>query len=492
MHAPLVTARPHPNPPPKREGVRQEASTTPSPSGGGPGWGPDVRTYTVWFIAALLCTAAHAERYAVLVGVSALAYQPRNLWLDGPRYDVAAVQATLTNQGITPANTTVLADGIAGAAAPTQTAILAALDALTPRLRVGDSVLLYWSGHGVRSLAPLKASQEPDGLDEYLLARDAQVERRTGRLQGAVRDAALGARIDAWQAQGAQVFAVFDTCHAASSTRDAEPAGLRWRGLAVDQLHSGNPRHEAPERLPPPRTRPAYVAFYASESHQRTPEWKGAGLFTQAVLAAWTPATTNYRTLARATLQQYQRLATTLPIARSTWPSPLFEGDLDAPLWGRGAAQAATVRAHYSASLPDGVRTQLTLQRPGQTPQQVAVADTDLGRLPTGTLLTLAVDNTSGASLDMALVYQAGGDAARSLYPALAGDSNRLEAGTPGAPVHWQQGFTLTHDGAVGESLVLTLAPALPRSLPRYFGASDSAAPAAWQAHIRWQVAPGN
>jgi hypothetical protein len=137
------------------------------------------------------------------------------------------------------------------------------------------------------------------------------------------------------------------------------------------------------------------------------------------------------------------------------------------------------------------VHPQLTLQRPGQPPQQLAVADADLGRLPAGTLLTLAVDNTSGASLDMALVHQAHGGAARSLYPALAGDSNRLEAGTPSAPAHWQQGFTLTDDGTATESLVLTLAPALPRSLPRRFGLDDSAAPAAWQAHLRWQVVPG-
>jgi hypothetical protein len=445
----------------------------------------------LWTIAVLLCPAAHAERYAVLVGVSELAFQPRTLWLNGPRRDVAAVQATLAAQGISPAHTTVLADGVPGALLPTQAAILAALDGLTPRLQAGDSVLLYWSGHGMRNLAPPKASQEPDGLDEYLLARDAQVEHRTGRLHGAVRDAALGARIDAWQARGAQVFVVFDTCHAASSTRDAAPAGLRWRGLAIDQLRSGNPRTGMAEPLPAPRARPAYVAFYASESHQRTPEWKGAGLFTQALLAAWSPATAGYRTLAAATLQQYQRLAATLPIAHSAWPSPQFEGDLDAPLWGRSPAQARTAAAPpHTRPLPSGVSTQLTVQRPGQPVQKLA-ASADLGLLPAGTLLTLAVDNTSGASLDMALVYQATGQAARSLYPALAGDSNRLEAGTPSAPARWQQGFTLTDDGAVGEALVLMLAAALPRSLPRRFGVGDSATPAAWQAHIRWQVESG-
>ncbi|WP_295955727.1 caspase family protein [Rhodoferax sp.] len=446
--------------------------------------------------AALLCTAAHAERFAILVGVSQLAVQPRTLWLDGPRHDVAAVQTSLAAQGISRAHTTVLADGVPGATPPTQAAILAALDGLTPRLQAGDSVLLYWSGHGVRSPAPPKASQEPDGLDEYLLARDAQRDRRTGRLQGAVHDAALGARIDAWQARGAQVFVVFDTCHAASSTRDAAATGLRWRGLEISQLRSGSPRTEPAERLPAPQARPAYAAFYASESHQRTPEWKGAGLFTQALLAAWAPfAATNtpsYRTLATATLQQYQRLAAALPIARSAWPSPLFEGDLDAPLWGRSPPHTAdsTVSSH-SGPLPSGVRPSLTLQRPGQAAQPLAVNDVELGRLPAGTQLTLAVDNTSGASLDMALLYQAAGQPARSLYPALAGDSNRLEAGTPSAPVHWQQSFTLTDDGTVGETLLLALAPALPRSLPRRFGAGDSAAPTAWQTHIRWQVEPG-
>ncbi len=444
-------------------------------------------------LAALLCASAHAERYAVLVGVSQLALQPRALWLDGPRHDVAAVQTTLAAQGIPPAHTTVLADGVPGATPPTQAAILAALDGLTPRLRAGDSVLLYWSGHGVRSPAPPKASQEPDGLDEYLLARDAQIDRRTGQLVGAVHDAALGARIDAWQARGAQVFAVFDTCHAASSTRDAPPSGLRWRGLQTQQLRSGSPRTEVAETLPAPQPRPAYTAFYASESHQRTPEWKGAGLFTQALLHAWKSADTpSYRSLATATLQQYQQLAATLPIARSAWPSPLFEGDLDAPLWGRSPHRTAdSALPNPSASLPSGVRVQLSVQRPGQAPQIVPVADSDLGRLPSGTLLTVAVDNSSGASLDMALVYRATGNPARSLYPALAGDSNRLDAGTTNAPVHWQQGFNLTADGAVGETLVLTLAPALPRSLPRRFGLGDNAEPAAWQAQIRWQMEPG-
>ena len=272
-------------------------------------------------VGTLACTTAYAERYAVLVGVSELVHQPRSLWLDGPRHDVAAVQASLAAQGITASHTTVLADGIPGATLPTQAAILQALDTLTPRLVAGDSVLLYWSGHGVRNPAPPKASQEPDGLDEYLLARDAQVHQRTGALRGAVRDAALGARIDAWQARGAQVFAVFDTCHAASSTRDAPPPGLRWRGLQMPQLRSGTspsaPVDRLAEELPSPQPRPAAVAFYASESHQRTPEWKGAGLFTQALLAAWTPNIPSYRALASTALQHYQRLAATLPMARS-------------------------------------------------------------------------------------------------------------------------------------------------------------------------------
>ena len=441
-----------------------------------------------------VCTTAHAERYAVLVGVSQLLHQPRSLWLDGPHNDVAAVKATLAAQGISAARTTVLADGVEGATLPTQAAILQALDALTPRLTEGDSVLLYWSGHGVRHRATPKTSQEPDGLDEYLLARDAQVHQRTGDLRGAVRDAALGARIDAWQARGAQVFAVFDTCHAASSTRDAAPAGLRWRGLSISQLRGGTPVPGLADDLPAPRPRPNTVAFYASESHQRTPEWKGAGLFTQALLAAWTPTTPSYRTLATSTLQHYQRLAATLPIARSVWPSPLFEGDLDAPLWGRssGTTLQKPAAMRPGAPLAAGVRARVTLQVPGQAPREFAMADADLGALPAGTQLTVAIDNSSGRSLDMALTHHVDAGPARVLYPVLAGDSNRLDAGQPGAPAHWQQRFTLTGDGAGPESLRLSLAPASPQSLPRPPGLDDAAGPAPWRARISWRISSQN
>lgn len=454
-------------------------------------------------LALLACATAHAERYAVLVGVSQLVHQPRSLWLDGPRNDVAALQALLINRGIRADHTTVLADGVAGATSPTQAAILAALDTLTPRLLPGDSVLLYWSGHGVRSPAPPKPHQEPDGLDEYLLARDAAVERRNGIavLRGAVRDAALGARVDAWQVRGAQVFAVLDTCHAASGTRASAPAGLRWRGLTQRQLVDARSpaslarRTEVEAILPQPQPRPRYVAFYASESHQRTPEWKNAGLFTQALLAAWTPDTPSYRALAASTLQHYRQLATSLPIARSNWPSPLFEGDLDAPLWGRGTLNTAdtgpsgSAQPEVSAPLPNGVRIDISLQRPGQPAQPiVAVQSTDLGSLSSGTLLTLTVENTSGASLDMRLAYQPRIGPTRVLYPAELGDTNRLEAGTAAEPARWRQRFAVTDDGASGpESLLLTLAPAPPQSLPRTLTPGSDQGPAPWRARISWR-----
>lgn len=459
------------------------------------------RTLCAALACLVLVATAHAERYAVLVGVSQLTYQPRSLWLDGPQHDVQALQATLPAQGIRADHTTVLADGVTGATPPTQAAILNALDALTPRLRSGDSVLLYWSGHGVRSPAPPKLRQEPDGQDEYLLARDAQLERRSGTpvLRGAVHDAALGARIDAWQTRGAQVFAVFDSCHAASSTRDMAPTGLRWRGLELRQLAPApgrpNINIDPDGSMPAPQPRPTFVAFYASESHQRTPEWKGAGLFTQALLAAWTAGQPSYRSLAASTLQQYQQLAARLPIARSTWPSPLFEGDLDAPLWGHSPPRSADERLPGAAELsapaplPAGVRAGITLQRPGQATQRInAQGNNDLGRLPAGSLLTLVVENTSGTSLDMAVTYLPRQGASRVLYPAQAGDTNRLEAGTPAAPARWQQAFALTDDGAKGqESLQLTLAPALPQSLPRTFSAGEESGPAPWWARITWR-----
>ena len=297
---------------------------------------------------------SRGTRHAVLVGVSALQFQPPDLWLQGPAHDVQALRALLPGLGVAPARTRVLADGLgprAQAAPPTRAALLQALDALTTELVAGDEVLLYWSGHGVRSTpAAPSAPAGPDGLSTWLLARDA-ARAPAGSpwpLGGALASAEVGARLDAWLAQGAQVCVVFDTCYAGGSTRaGGDPAqGLRWRGLRTEDLavHAGAPR---PATLPAAvRLRETdCVTLLACGSLQRTPEWRSPqgpvrGLFSAALCdaLAQSRAGWDHAALARATQARHAQLAASLKLPRSAWPVPQFSGALGRPLWLAPAA----------------------------------------------------------------------------------------------------------------------------------------------------------
>lgn len=294
-------------------------------------------------------SAPGPRRHALLVGVSALKLQPAALWLQGPAHDVQALRALLPGLGVAPSRTRVLADGLGPqvpAVPPTRAALLQALDALTAELAAGDEVLLYWSGHGVRSApAAPSAPAGPDGLSTWLLAQDA-ARAPAGSpwpLAGALASAEVGSRIDAWLARGAQVCVVFDTCYAGGSTRaGGDPAeGLRWRGLRTEDLAS----HAS--ALPPalPTAGPTLrdtdcVALLACDSLQRTPEWRSPqgpvrGLFSAALCdaLAQSRAGWDHAALVRATQARHAQLAASLKLPRSAWPVPQFSGALGRPLW---------------------------------------------------------------------------------------------------------------------------------------------------------------
>ena len=466
-----------------------------------------------WAGPARAAAGGPAVRHALLIGVSALALQPRATWLRGPQEDVAALRRVLPGHGFAPQCIQVLADGVPDTLAPlpTRAVLLAALDGMAARLAPGDTVLLYWSGHGVRVAGPAKDMAEPDGRLACLLAHDAARVADAGAwpLQGAVADAEVGARIDAWLALGAHVLAVFDTCHAASATRAAQP-GVAWRGLQVADLAPPGRAGAAqagparlPERLPAPRPRPeGYVGLFACGELQRTPEWRGRdgtvrGLFTAALCAALAPgsvpagreALPDYAALARRVLAGCADRAQAAGLPRSAWPSPRFEGSLQAPLWTRAAVPVLQLAAaaHAAAPLPPGVRVRMgcaPAERSAQAPDWLdwgAQPEQSLGPLAAGTTLTLQVENACGGALDVLLVHRTAAGGTAVLHPPLAGDSPRLDAGWPAAPARLVRRFVLRGPETAPESLVLQIAPASPQSLPR---AIDPAPAAAWQARL--------
>jgi hypothetical protein len=354
-------ACPHPSLPPKREGASQQQRILQA-------------LLVLWLLA---CgSLAFATQRALLVGVSELVNQPQALWLQAPRNDVMLMRDALLKHGFGTTDITTLADGVPGAALPEAQAIHEALARLLAQSKSGDFVLLYFSGHGTRLRDAAKRYQEPDGLSENFLARDVRGTLGADTvLSGDLRDADFDAWIQAFLAKNVFVASVFDTCSANSMTRGsvdapatAEGPGddeVRWRGLRATQLAGGNaPARAMPAPMPVPVTseavpRARYVAFFASESHQITPELRlprkarnahdardarAQGLLTWAVVEALSRRPATWRDLFDGVLALYPPVIDELALRFPTreLPSPVAEGNLDAPLFANSGAPAST------------------------------------------------------------------------------------------------------------------------------------------------------
>jgi len=353
--------------------------------------------------ALMLCAAPAAarENYAILIGANTYPALDERYWLKGPANDVRLVQTYLTTAAPVPfaaANVMVLADGVT--TAPTLAAIRAAFADLTAQVTPGDFVYLHFSGHGTQAPA-LDPDSELDGLDELFLPTDiGPWSDAVGAVENGLVDDEIGRMIDALRARGADVWAVFDSCHSGTVTR-AAPSGneeVRTRQLPPDALGLPEPEFgfEAARGLEDPRAAPeapldvgegagGFVAFYAAQTNEVTPEKnlpKGKpgrvpqGVFTYALfetLAEYPAAT--YRQIGQEVLRKYA----TRSLARST---PMFEGDLD--------------RVAFSGTPGDRV-AQWAASRDGET---FSLAAGTLHGLATGEVLAVlasAADATSAA-----------------------------------------------------------------------------------------------
>ena len=457
-----------------------------------------------------------ARRHALLIGVSALQHQPKALWLKGPVHDVAHMQRALLAHGFAAADINVLADDgqgspLAGTTKPDRAGLLKAFKALTAKVRAGDSVVIYWSGHAVRASGPRKQAIEPDDKSTFLLGSDAKrllaSTPNAWPLRGAVADAELGAVIDDCLAAGAHVLAVMDVCHAASATRSSEQDVL-WRGLRVSDLEELKPgprsfaEDSLPAVLPAPRERGrGYVGLYACEDMQRTPEWSlhgsSQGAFTYAVGQALlnSRSSQRYADLARNALDVHTELAQKAPVARSLWPTPVFEGTLQAPLWRAepmrrwDSAVKAKRTASSAVALPDGAGLQLHLKLPNGQRKSVTLTngDVSLGRLPVGTQFELEALNEAALSLYLRIFHIGPTGRWQAIYPERAGDAALLPAASRGGASHWQRILVIDRAEAKPEALLWVLARADAKALIE--DAEEAALPAhAWQMQMSWQA----
>lgn len=320
-------------------------------------------------VIAMLGCADAQERRALLVGVSRYDNLAENFQLPGPANDVVLAAAVLRENGFKPEHVRILAEAPVGESRPTRTAIMAALADLAVRAGRGDLVYLHFSGHGSQQparVAPGGARSEADMLDEIFLPADVgSWDGAIGSVANAIVDDEIGTALAAIRAKGAFVWAVFDSCHAATMTRGIAVEDVRLRSVAPAALGvpdavvrggaAGVPRQgDGPAG--------ASVAFYAAQSNERAPEMrlprgspdrKPHGLFsftTLSVIAA-NPGIT-YRQAAQRVLQSYG--------ADFRWGiGPLFEGSgLDALVFGSSEAplirQWPIRRGHGSIEIAAG------------------------------------------------------------------------------------------------------------------------------------------
>ncbi|NJM84156.1 MAG: caspase family protein [Tabrizicola sp.] len=295
------------------------------------------------------------ENYAILIGANQYLNLEERWWLKGPGNDVDLVATYLTTEAPVPfaaSNVVVLSDARPGATPPTLAAIRASFADLTAKVQPGDFVYLHFSGHGTQAPA-LDPATEVDGLDELFLPVDiGPWSDVAGEVENALVDDEIGAMIDGLRARGADVWAVFDSCHSGTVTRAVSSGEeeVRTRQLDPSVLGIGSAEMEAVATRSIGDSRDGaeapfdagtedgdFVAFFAAQTNEVTPEKnlpkgkpgrKPQGVFTYTLmetLAEYPGAT--YGQIAQEVLRKYS----VKNLARST---PLFEGDLDAVVFG--------------------------------------------------------------------------------------------------------------------------------------------------------------
>ena len=320
------------------------------------------------------------DNYALLIGASQYSNLDERYWLKGPANDVTLVATWLATEAPVPfpqGHVTLLADGVPGAAPPTLQAIRDAFATLAAEVKPGDFVYLHFSGHGTQAPAH-DPEAELDGLDELFLPVDiGPWSDDVGAVENALVDDEIGKLIDSIRARGADVWAVFDSCHSGTVTRGApdDAEEVRTRQLPPEALGIDVSEAPATRGLEDPRAQPEapvdaseespeqgkLVAFFAAQTTEVTPEKnlpKGKpgrlpqGVFTWTlfqVLSEYPQAT--YRQIGQEVLRKYA----TTSIARTT---PMFEGDLDAVAFsgtaGPRVAQWPSKLTEGSFALPAG------------------------------------------------------------------------------------------------------------------------------------------
>lgn len=173
-------------------------------------------------IALTAATALHAERHALLIGIGAYSAASQLPELAGPPSDLDSMKDLLRRMGFT---------DIVELRGPqaTRLGILAALNQVRARVRSGDYVVFYYSGHGTSYGDPNANTWGLDANTGALLPYDIRLgegPQVAAQLIVGKRDLRpVFSEID----KVATLFAIFDTCYSADAAKSAaKPVATRY------------------------------------------------------------------------------------------------------------------------------------------------------------------------------------------------------------------------------------------------------------------------
>ena len=200
----------------------------------------------------LFCAPLLAANHALLLGVGKYPFLENRHQLEGPAYDVSALKAALKNAwGFEEVNITTLVDEDA-----TKEKILKALGHLTLTTQPGDSVFVYFSGHGTSGHDPKNLKLGIDPFTGALVPADFRIGNVNAMKHGLIignRDLKpILKRLD----KDRRVLAVFDACYSGNTLRRALRGGFTGKAkhLPIDwekQAGEGPGEHGGAEKAPP-------------------------------------------------------------------------------------------------------------------------------------------------------------------------------------------------------------------------------------------------
>jgi hypothetical protein len=319
----------------------------------------------------LLSAPAHAEKYALLIGVGEY---------ENPEFNLAAIgndlllMVEVTKRLEVPKENVWLVasqkdaakareEGYKPVAAATRDGIISQLNRLTATAKKGDQILIYYSGHGVQVDDQLDVSSgkdEADGEDEAIAPSDTTFASNGDPITtNLIIDDEIDERLSKIRENGASVWLVVDSCHSGTISRSAAKGGppIQWKYLPPDALglktapatRSGSEMaRDSFTRAMGSEEGAPLVAFYAVPPDILAPAsaWLEDGVYTQESYSLLTFAI--HRALDRGGISTYEQLGQAVGIiydeqvvsdrqsrnVNGLRVLPQFEGEMGRPLLG--------------------------------------------------------------------------------------------------------------------------------------------------------------